>query len=229
MQPRQLPLRWRCRRAPPCGLGGAANSSRRPISATGTSTSSSTISLRLPTAATSPAPNKPHPPGNERRTGPTNYTLVVCDGCFQWGQSDVRSFHHRGSYVRSRSVNIRAGGIRPDQAAWHTSAASRRSSTASTKGLLKAYPQGPTQTLTYRRICQKVRGSNPFGRTLLQRKCSPQGGSKRPESDTFLSERDSPPTSYNLDPVTVRRVGVCGLRGVNAGDTGFAMRKGGAG
>jgi len=41
-----------------------------------------------------------------------------------------------------------------------------RDGTASTKCLLKAYPQGPTQTLTYRRICQKVRGSNPFGRTL---------------------------------------------------------------
>ena len=40
-----------------------------------------------------------------------------------------------------------------------------RDGTASTKCLLKAYPQGPTQTLTYRRTCQKVRGSNPFGRT----------------------------------------------------------------
>jgi hypothetical protein len=42
-----------------------------------------------------------------------------------------------------------------------------RDGTASTKVLIKPYPQGPTQTLAYRRICQKVRGSNPFGRTQV--------------------------------------------------------------
>ena len=40
-----------------------------------------------------------------------------------------------------------------------------RDGTASTKVLIKPYTQGPAQTLAYRRICQKVRGSNPFGRT----------------------------------------------------------------
>jgi hypothetical protein len=38
------------------------------------------------------------------------------------------------------------------------------------KRLVKAHRDGLRETLRYRRLCQKVRGSNPFGRTFYQRK-----------------------------------------------------------
>jgi hypothetical protein len=51
------------------------------------------------------------------------------------------------------------------------------------------YPPGLAYTLRYGRICQKVRGSNPFGRTLYQRKCFCIEARNSPKSATFPAHR----------------------------------------